>query len=95
MDLLVVCAACQTEFKASGDERFWKCPKCGRDVENQKYPFLTRKIAHAKSHRKEANWETLFDELLSNAREKVIDLEGRVRRLEEENQRLKSRKPGS
>jgi len=93
MDLLVVCASCSKEFKASGDERYWKCPNCGHEVENKKYPFLTRKIAHAKSHRSEAEWETMFDELLLTAREKVIELEARVRALEEENRRLKSRKP--
>jgi len=36
----------------------------------------------------------MFDELLSVAREKVIELEGSVRKLDEENRRLKSRKPG-
>lgn len=94
MDLVVVCASCSKEFNASGDERFWKCAHCGHEIENKKYPFLTRKLAHAKSHRSEADWETMFDELLSEAREKVISLEAQVRRLSEENRRLKVKKSG-
>jgi DNA-directed RNA polymerase subunit RPC12/RpoP len=80
MELIVICAQCSEEFKADGDERFWKCSGCGHEVENMKYPFLTRKIAHAKAHRSETNWEAMFDELLADARTKVLDLEARAKR---------------
>jgi uncharacterized Zn finger protein len=95
MDLLVVCAQCSTEFKVSGDEPVWKCTKCGHLVENRKYPFLTRKIAHAKSQRAETDWEAMFDELLADARQRVLTLEARVAKLEEENGKLKGRRGGA
>lgn len=79
MELMVICAQCSEEFNADGDQRFWKCTGCGHKVENMKYPFLTRKIAHAKAHRSETNWEAMFDELLADARAKVLDLEARAR----------------
>lgn len=78
MELIVICAQCSEEFNADGDERFWKCTGCGHEVENRKYPFLTRKIAHAKAHRSETNWEAMFDELLADARAMVLDLEARA-----------------
>lgn len=56
-----------------------------------KYPFLNRRIAHAKSHRSETPWEEMFDELMADARERVLALESRVHQLEEENRRLRGR----
>lgn len=91
MELIVICAQCSQEFKADGDQRFWKCARCGHEVENMKYPFLTRKIAHAKAHRSETNWEALFDELLADARAKVLNLEARAAR--ESPDRAKPRRP--
>lgn len=91
MDLLVICADCSAEYKASGDDGVWTCTACGHKAENRKYPFLTRRVAHAKSHRADTNWEEMFDEVISAAHEKVVSLEARVGKLEEENKRLRAR----
>jgi hypothetical protein len=92
MELIVVCADCRTEYKADGDAPAWECPSCGRKSENMRYPFLTRRVAHAKSSRAETNWEEMFDEVLASAHDRVVALEARVARLEEENRRLKAGK---
>ncbi len=92
MEIIIICAQCSNEYKADASVRFWKCSHCGRESENGKYPFLTRKIAHAKAHRSEADWEAMFDELLSDARERVITLENKLRRLEAE--RAPPKRPG-
>lgn len=93
MELIIVCADCRTEHKASGDEPWWECPSCGRKSENKRYPFLTRRVAHAKANRAEANWEEMFDEVLAAAHEKVMALEARVAKLEAENGGLRGGKP--
>ncbi len=93
MDLVVVCADCRAEYKASGDLPRWKCTSCGHEAENKRYPFLTRRVAHAKSHREETNWEEMFDEVLSAAHEKVLALEARIAKLEEEPSRRRPSKP--
>jgi PHP family Zn ribbon phosphoesterase len=93
MDMIVICAKCQSEYKVSADEPRWKCESCGHEVENTRYPFLTRRVAHAKSHRAETNWEEMFDEVLAAAHEKVLALESRVSKLEAENRRLRAGKP--
>jgi hypothetical protein len=94
MELLIVCADCRTEFKADGDRPHWECTACGRKSENKRYPFLTRRVAHAKSNRAEANWEEMFDEVMAAAHDKVLALEARVAKLEEENRRLRAGKDG-
>lgn len=95
MDLVVICAECSTEYKASGDDAVWTCTACGHEAENKKYPFLTRRVAHAKSHRSETNWEEMFDEVLAAAHERVLVLERKVEKLEGENRGLRERaKPG-
>lgn len=93
MELIVICAECKAEYKVSGDEPRWTCQSCGHEVENKRYPFLTRRVAHAKSHRAETNWEEMFDEVLEAAHEKVLALESRVSKLESENKRLRGAKP--
>lgn len=92
MDLMIICADCRNEYKANGDAPTWECPSCGRKSENKRYPFLTRRVANAKASRAEANWEEMFDEVLAAAHEKVLALEARVAKLEEENRRLKAGK---
>jgi protein-arginine kinase activator protein McsA len=92
MDLVVICADCRAEFKASGDLARWKCTSCGREAENKQYPFLTRRVAHAKSHRGETNWEEMFDEVLAAAHEKVLALEARIAKLEGEQGRPRASK---
>jgi hypothetical protein len=91
MEIVVICADCRNEYKAEAAVRFWKCEHCGHEKENGMYPFLTRRVAHAKSHRSETNWEAMFDELMAEARERVLTLEGRLRRLEAE----RRQKPGA
>lgn len=93
MEMIVICAECQAEYKVSADEPRWKCEACGHEAENTRYPFLTRRVAHAKSHRSETNWEEMFDEVLSAAHEKVAALESRLAKLEAENKRLRGAKP--
>lgn len=93
MDLQVVCAKCSAEFTASGDEPRWACSSCGREIENVRYPFLTRRVAHAKAHRSETDWEAMFDEVLAAAHAKVLALEASLARLEAENRRLKGAPP--
>ena len=93
MELIVICAECSAENKVSADEPRWTCESCGHEVENKRYPFLTRRVAHAKAHRSETNWEEMFDEVLAAAHEKVMALESRVARLESENKRLRAPKP--
>ena len=93
MDLQVVCANCSAEFTASAEDPKWACPSCGHEIENVRYPFLTRRVAHAKAHRGETDWEAMFDEVLAAAHGKVIALEARLDRLESENRRLKGGPP--
>lgn len=88
LDLQIVCAKCSAEFTALADDPKWACPTCAHEIENVRYPFLTRRVAHAKAHRKETDWETMFDEVLAAAHEKVLALEARIHRLESENRRL-------
>ena len=92
MELIVICADCRTEYKADGDQPKWECPSCGRRSENKRYPFLTRRVANAKANRAETHWEEMFDEVLAAAHDKVVGLEARVAKLEEENRRLKAGK---
>lgn len=82
MEIVVICGQCRNEYKVEASVRFWKCEHCGHEKENGLYPFLTRRVAHAKSHREDTNWEAMFDELLAEARERVISLESRLRKLE-------------
>ena len=82
MEIVIICGQCGGEYKAEASVRFWKCEHCSHEKENGLYPFLTRRVAHAKSHRDETNWEAMFDELLAEARERVLSLEGRLRRIE-------------
>ncbi len=82
MEIIIICGDCRNEYKAEASVRFWKCEHCGHEKENNLYPFLTRRVAHAKSHREETNWEGMFDELLAEARDRVLSLEGRLRRLD-------------
>lgn len=89
MDLTIICAQCRSEYTVSGDAPFWECASCGRKTENTRYPFLTRRVAHAKSNRAETDWEAMFDEVLAAAHEKVVALEARVSKLEAENDRLR------
>lgn len=89
MEILIVCAGCHAEYKALADNLMWACTSCGREIENKNYPFLTRRVAHAKSHRDETQWQEMFDEVLAAAHEKVVALESRVAKLEEENRRLR------
>lgn len=89
MDLQIVCANCAAEFTASADEPRWVCTSCSHEIDNVRYPFLTRRVAHAKAHRLETDWEAMFDEVLKEAHEKVVALEGRLESLEKENRGLK------
>jgi hypothetical protein len=82
MEIVVICGDCRSEYKAEASIRFWKCEHCGHEKENGMYPFLTRRVAHAKSHRSDTDWEAMFDELLVEARGRVLSLESRLRRLE-------------
>ncbi len=93
MDLQIVCAQCGTEFTASADEATWACSSCGHEIANVRYPFLTRRVADAKAHRSETDWEGMFDEVLKAAHEKVLALEARVARLEADKRRLKGPPP--
>ena len=95
MELQVVCAQCGEEFKANGDEPKWPCTACGHEVDNIRYPFLTRRVAHAKANRSETDWEGMFDEVLAAAHEKVLALEVRLAKLEAENRKLKAKPPAS
>jgi tRNA(Ile2) C34 agmatinyltransferase TiaS len=93
MEMIVICAKCQSEYKVSADEPRWKCKSCGHEAENRRYPFLTRRVAHAKSQPSETNWQEMFDEVLDAAHERVLDLEGRIAKLEAENKRLRGAEP--
>jgi len=94
MEIVIICAQCSNEYKAEASVRFWKCEHCGHEKENGLYPFLTRRVAHAKSHRSETNWEAMFDELLAAARERVLSLETRLRRLEADRKDAAAADPG-
>ena len=89
MELIVICADCRSEYKANADLPTWECTSCGRTTENKRYPFLTRRVAHAKANRAETNWEEMFDEVVAQGHEKVTALEARLARLEAENRKLK------
>ncbi len=93
MQLQIICAQCSTEFGVSADLPSWACSSCGHEIENVRYPFLSMRVAHAKAHRSEADWEAMFDEVLQAAHEKVLELEARLGRLEAENRRLKGAPP--
>lgn len=71
---------CATEFYVDSKEPVWVCTKCGREIANRNYPFLTAKLMQAKIDGDHANWKEMYSELLRSAR---IEISSRGVRTEE------------
>lgn len=71
---------CKTEFYVDSKEPVWVCTKCGREITNRYYPFLTAKLMQAKIDGDPANWKEMYSELLRSAR---IEIAARGVRTEE------------
>jgi ribosomal protein L37AE/L43A len=70
----VVCGdpECRKEFPVSSDDPVWECPSCGRKIENKKYPFLTAKFMQASIDGGDADWKSLFSDLIEQTRTEIV-----------------------
>ncbi|MBN1391083.1 MAG: hypothetical protein JXA22_10630 [Candidatus Thermoplasmatota archaeon] len=73
MRMMVRCGDedCASEFFVESKEPVWTCEKCGREITNRYYPFLTAKLMQAKIDGDAANWKEMYAELLDTARTEI------------------------
>ena len=95
MRIIIICGnpECGEEYPTDTKDRMWECPHCGRQRENQFYPFLNAKLMNARIHSDEADWKEHHDELLVTAQGKVTDLRDRIAYLRKDLSKLRVQLP--
>ena len=95
MRIIIICGdpECGEEYPTDTKDRMWECPHCGRQRDNQFYPFLTAKLMNARIHSDEADWKEQHDEILMIAQGKVTDLRDRITYLRKDLQKLRVQLP--
>ncbi len=95
MRIIIICGdpECGEEYPTETTDRLWECPHCGRERENQYYPFLTAQLMNARIHADEADWKEHHDALLERARSKVADLRDHIDFLRKDLGKLRARLP--
>ena len=95
MRIIIICGdpECGEEYPTDTKDRIWECPHCGRQRENQFYPFLNAKLMNARIHSDEADWKEHHDELLMTAKGKVADLRDRITYLRKDLKKLRVQLP--
>jgi hypothetical protein len=91
MRIIIICGdpACGEEYPAETGDRIWECPHCGRERENQYYPFLTAQLMNARIHSEEADWREHHDRLLETANRRVADIRDHIEILKKDLRRLR------
>jgi len=69
---------CGKEFRADTADPVWKCPHCGREIENRYYPFLTAKLMQAKINGDEKTWRERYESLIEESRLKILERYERI-----------------
>ncbi len=69
MRMMVRCGneECENVFYVESKDPVWECSNCGREIINKNYPFLTAKLMQGKIDGDEADWKSLFLELVDRA----------------------------
>jgi hypothetical protein len=73
MRMMVRCGNedCENVFYVDSMDPRWDCTKCGREIINRNYPFLTAKLMQAKIDGEKADWKSLFIELLERSENEI------------------------
>jgi len=92
MRFIVVCGnpECREEYYAQTEERVWTCTKCGRQKQNEFWPFLDARLMQARID-KDTDWRRMHDELLARARTMIEDKEEEIRLLKKDLKQLQGR----
>ncbi len=95
MRIIIICGnpECDEEYPTDTTDRHWECPHCGRERENQYYPFLTAQLMNARIHADEAEWKEHHDARLEGALSKVADLRDHNIFLKKDLRKLRVRLP--
>jgi len=95
MRIIIICGdpECGEEYPTDTKDRMWECPHCGRQRENQFYPFLNAQLMNARIHPDEADWKAHHDELLMTAKGRVSGLRDRMDHLRKDLQKLRAQLP--
>jgi len=81
MRMMVRCGneECENVFYADSKDPVWECGNCGREIVNRNYPFLTAKLMQGKIDGDNADWRSLFMELVERAEIEISSRGGRER----------------
>ena len=85
MKFIVICGNedCATEFSADSENKNWVCPKCQRIIPNKQYPFLDVKFMDACARPENADWKSLYEDLLKRAQELINERDNEIEKLKQ------------